>query len=1053
MSSQLPVPSRAALTALRGVLLGTSCGIALIAEDRRRRINRALSVIENGERIKSARSYRPGGELHIAQRERDAFSDNMPLAEYLQEGDQHTNHPKRAKRPLSAPLRDEASESTALLLAGDDSLDNVSDRAISRDGLLSNEGFKAMLQQDASQTPSRTTRRKDELHKHANVDLSPARPPGPIIPPLPGPTMTQLGAGMWPSTKAEANKPRGATKEENEMIMARLRDACRDGDIKAIARAAQSSHGVFQNTKEWIETYALLCRTYMDMGRIGDALKVFHFFNGYHIVRGGEELVLANTFNEQIAMFEPLTLAELSLAEASSHPHRSPKQRTYLKGALECYLAIPREMQRDPRLFDVGRTLLFAMMEVEMFRKLRVVFRRATEYVTDDPDGFMARFLEKLLEKHRHRLAITIFLDFYPRLSPAFTSIQPIGDTLVQCVEEAHNWRAAAVLKTLYLLLPPVYKLKTGWVAKLFLADWARHRDFKVIEDIFESLMTTHLEDRSMGNERKSLDEVVLHPDCIYRIMVEIALEAGESAKAEKYLDAGAAYKPEIATDVQLLGIFALDCAKRGDWDEVRRMFETMKVDDEHSKEAHGRVFVPVAKIYARGHSIQETELFVHSYLNELKVPMSSFLVTLMAKQYALVRDFTSVAEWLEYCSRDGFPVDAAFANAILVTCKRQGNVSFRDLRTLFRKLRSLGPKLVDSHTERIIAGAALADPQPRGRLAAGRLSSLRISPNFRPIKNLCARDHDVILAMQESLATRRPGRAIRAYKQAMRLGMPASNQALHLAIQAAWDMPAPGRDARIMDLLQYAQRYGQDINYVTNYIISMRLKEMEREGPNHEKYERTKSVLDLFERKGISLTDVSFNRAAHLCLKAGHLMGAISFAHKAAEVRPGAEPCYNMHNFRILLTAYVEMVDVDRIREVIARVVVSDYAEQTGCLKTMKSASKRVLEVELPRVSDAQRGMARDIIKAGVWKIIMAREKLRASVQDMQDKALDIVRRAAVDAGCPPVDFDTIPWLGGGKGKGPGSEPELANHDDFVHYMEKLDGGGPGHMAVTAEA
>lgn len=1090
MSSQLPVPSRAALTALRGVLLGTSCGIALIAEDRRRRINRALTVIENGERIRSARGYRAGGELQIAQRERDAFSDSMPIVDHLHECDQHTDHPIRAKSRLSISLRDETSESTPHVRARDDSLDHgalkamvqehtssalsrrpdveqcpaytrgtstasqtelrASGGSVDRDGLLSNEAFKAILQRDDSQTPLQTTRHTAEPQNHGDPDHStPVSQHIPLryITSLPGHAMTNLGAGMWGSTKTDANKPWMATEGENEAIMASLRDACRDRDIQALARAVQSSQGAFQNTKEWIETYALLCRTYVEMGRIDDALELFHSMNVLHFVHGSEELVTADLVAEQLALFEPLTLAESSLAEAKFHPPRSPDHVKYLQGALECYLAIPRSMQQDARLYGVGRTLILAMMEVDMFRKVRVVFRRATEQVVDDPDGFAAQFLAKLLEKHQHRLAITTFLDFFPRISPARGSIQAIGDTLVQCVEEAHNWRASAVMKTLFRMLPEVFKIKTEWVAKLFLADWATHRDFAITEDLFESLTTSHLEDRSKEDyERRRLEDVVLHPDCIYRIMIEIALQAGEAAKAERYLDAGAAYKPDIATDVQLLGIFAQDCAKRGDWREARRMFEMMKVDGPTSMEAYGKAFVPVAKIYTKEHSTRETEAFVRSYLDELKVPMSPFLVTLMAKQYALVHDFSGVADWLEYCSRDGFPVNAAFTNAILVACRREGNMPFRDLRTLFRKIRLLSPEYVDAHTERIMANAALADPLERGKLAAGRLSSLRVTPNLRPVQGLCARDHDVVLAMQEAVVTRHPGRAIRVYKQAMRLGMPPSDRALHLAIQAAWDMPVPGRDTRVMDLLQFARRHGQDINYVTNYIISLRLKEMECENDRQDKFQKAKSVLELFEKKGISLADVAFNRAANLCLKAGHLMGAIAFALKAVEVRTGAQPCYNMHNFRILLSAYVELVDVERIRDVIARVVVTDYAEQTGCLKTLKNASRRVLKVETPRASYEQRKEARDIIREGVLKIVEARERLRANVEEMQTKALDIVRKAAIDAGCPPVDFDTIPWLGGGKGKGPEGgeqEPEVVDHDGDYDYLERLESIG----------
>ena len=74
MSSPLPVPSKAALTALRGLVVGTSCTLALIAEDRRRRIRNALTAIENGERIRQAKNYNTGGAaLAVALEEESLF--------------------------------------------------------------------------------------------------------------------------------------------------------------------------------------------------------------------------------------------------------------------------------------------------------------------------------------------------------------------------------------------------------------------------------------------------------------------------------------------------------------------------------------------------------------------------------------------------------------------------------------------------------------------------------------------------------------------------------------------------------------------------------------------------------------------------------------------------------------------------------------------------------------------------------------------------------------------------------------------------------------------
>ena len=77
MPPPLPIPSKAALRALRGLILGTSCSLALIAEDRRRRINHALRILENGERVKAARSYRADAAVLALEEEATLLDSSL----------------------------------------------------------------------------------------------------------------------------------------------------------------------------------------------------------------------------------------------------------------------------------------------------------------------------------------------------------------------------------------------------------------------------------------------------------------------------------------------------------------------------------------------------------------------------------------------------------------------------------------------------------------------------------------------------------------------------------------------------------------------------------------------------------------------------------------------------------------------------------------------------------------------------------------------------------------------------------------------------------------
>ncbi|KAF4970260.1 hypothetical protein FSARC_2666 [Fusarium sarcochroum] len=96
MAPPSPAPSRAAVNALRGVLLTTSCSVILLAEERRRRLNIARAAIDNAKKLHTARvnqnsaalaeSYSSRREAFPIEIAHD-FSRNTP-----------TNNPLRRRR-------------------------------------------------------------------------------------------------------------------------------------------------------------------------------------------------------------------------------------------------------------------------------------------------------------------------------------------------------------------------------------------------------------------------------------------------------------------------------------------------------------------------------------------------------------------------------------------------------------------------------------------------------------------------------------------------------------------------------------------------------------------------------------------------------------------------------------------------------------------------------------------------------------------------------------------------------------------------------------------
>ncbi|KAK1720825.1 hypothetical protein BDP67DRAFT_379223, partial [Colletotrichum lupini] len=75
MSAPAPVPSKAAIHALRGLLFGTSCSLVLLAEERRQRIKIARSAVENGRRLKSLKRYSTSGVAALEALQEEVATD------------------------------------------------------------------------------------------------------------------------------------------------------------------------------------------------------------------------------------------------------------------------------------------------------------------------------------------------------------------------------------------------------------------------------------------------------------------------------------------------------------------------------------------------------------------------------------------------------------------------------------------------------------------------------------------------------------------------------------------------------------------------------------------------------------------------------------------------------------------------------------------------------------------------------------------------------------------------------------------------------------------
>jgi len=617
--------------------------------------------------------------------------------------------------------------------------------------------------------------------------------------------------------------------------------------------------------------------------------------------------------------------------------------------------------------------------------------------------------MEKLHNAGEYESVVTLFNIIQPYVNEKFSRsfIACAGDLVSKSALQAHSRQSAQVIKRLLeFAAAGKYKLRCDEFGRLLSTARLVSGSFREFESLVEQVLSYDL--------LRILD----FPDVVFRIAAEAALEAGHHEKAGAYLDQAILLMPQIASETRMLGMLARFSAKNGDWDGVKNAFKSMNHKTPGHRKSAGKNLVPILKDYFAGHTISEGEAFLDFFLKELNLPINGFTVTLVAKEYARYRDFDGLVRWLKYCDESAdYETNASFTNAILVSCRKEWNMPFRDMRTLFRKLRLLHPKFVDRHTERIMIQAALAEGDPS--LAKGRVNSLRIDVTRLPAKGKCKSVPEVVLAMKEALTYKRPAQALDVYQKSLKAQLPYSRDVLRLAVQAEMMHAKNGEGHdKALAHLEAAQAKGNDITSALNFVLVQRLEQVLRRGGTssaNQVYEGIKTALEGFIQRGIDLRDEIYNKAAVMCLRSNSYPGAIEYAMSAAKTRYGGEfkPCYSLTNFRILLKAYAAMVDVHGLEAVLETGLTMKYKESEPCLKALKSAAKQVLKTPYAAAAtDERRSQAKHLIQAALDKIMSARKRLRDERAVLEDTTVSIAQKVALADGRPPVDFETGNWL-----------------------------------------
>ncbi|ROW09415.1 hypothetical protein VMCG_02486 [Cytospora schulzeri] len=958
--SLLRVPKKAALTALRGLVVGTSCTLVLVTEDRRRRINQARSAVRTAEKICLVKQY----------------------------------HATR-----SAPHQE--SDYTAAVTSLDEG--------------LSSAAYKA---------PNNTTGKRDSAQtsrvrtQHLRVASSPSEWRNQRIPP---PSYMSPGLASANTTIVPDLPSFGVDENVRRMREAAIlgdAESLEDG-VNILMKTTQRSTLTKDDKAMLIEAAAPLCRRCQEVGMLDQAQQTLLSVLGLGPLWELEYYAC----NPQPILDYATNAAVLgndkskSAGKADASADRSAARQQF-EEAIALLLPKFRDVAlKGPQLRDWQPTaeqlmqLAFDLGEVD---RAADVFWRIQHYTGKADYQVTQWFMGRLFEQQDFSRVVNTFSLLHKSLSEVPSETwYAIGDTVTDAVVAANNQKPAKVLQHLLTQCPTHCEVRTTWATKLLYCHWQREHNFRGTADLFRQFEKTY-------GDRTGLTKVT-YPDGVYRVMIQVAVEAEEWEAVDRFMDQLQQIKPSAQKDARILGLLALAKAKMGDWNGVWEDFKKMEVKDRIDD-----IFVPILKEFVLRHTISETEEFMKGFIDELQVPVCRYMVNVVANQYGAIRNVDLFVNWLEYCSQAGFEVDAAFSNAILTNCRRRWDFSFDELKILYRKLQLLSHNFVDHLTERTMLAAAVRaghGNQKKKKVLNMHIASLGIKSRNLSTTRKSRDPEDTRLEMREAITMRKYQAAIAIYKTALYRGLSLDDGHLRLAVNAALKTGS-GNTQTALNMIIDAKARGMDTSLSTMPVFHSVLQQI-FSGDISDKDDLLRQVQGLigrFETSGLSLSATALTRAAHLCVKARHFSGAISLAKMALE-RKGAAYPWDGPTFSLFLMAYTHMVDIQGMRWAIVGAYHQSYFHKKSVLKALRDARNLLTKA----IQSKEVRQATGVLDQAADRVLLMRELMVKERKELEKDTVDIMRQAALEAEQQRAQ----------NGQGPG-DGDFDGESDVVHWKRQ---------------
>ncbi|KAI0447703.1 hypothetical protein F4803DRAFT_497171 [Xylaria telfairii] len=443
MSPPLPLPSKAAIRALRSIALGTSCVIGVIVEDRRRRISTLQTAVENKHKLRSSRQYH-----HRNPEERDFEREKHTPGKHH---DAETSHYT-------------AFESKAVV-------DSGGQHSFEKENGLNTVQEPQLSGSQPSLSPPVTSQHGSRV----------------TIPRIPQSLAITLAKNT--PTIETCQPALSAQSQSQHPLILSIEDLLRSTDEKRLDRAVKLFTSACPPTpsspllESWLELSIRLSRECQASGRWEDASQIL------------TTVISVGPLDEsKYLAYDPASIIEYHLRRQDPDV---PPSKSHLTSATKIFL--PRlkakPQTRGTHMERLGMTLMDEAWRVRLFRHHSIYWR--TLHWAENPVEFVCWAIYTTFQHGDHKKVVNIFLLHYSRMKPPLNRFNETMDRVMESVLAMKGLNADEILEAFVQMdCPENGKFRSRWVMQLLLAHWARHEDLSRTIKYFEKAVSLGLLDR-----------------------------------------------------------------------------------------------------------------------------------------------------------------------------------------------------------------------------------------------------------------------------------------------------------------------------------------------------------------------------------------------------------------------------------------------------------------------------------------------------------------------------------------------------------------------------